>query len=68
MNVASFSKYISSRNQRRAANPRSQSDSFKFFSVGGKKTLKKLSIRKQRRESKHIRILNFSQAHCLIFQ
>ena len=69
MNVASFSKYISSRNQRRAANPRSQSDSFKFSLKGKKKkTLKKLSIRKQRRESKHIRILNFSQAHYLIFQ
>lgn len=68
MYVASFSKYISFRNQRRAGNPRSQFDSLKLFSMGERKTLKRLSIRKQRRESKNKGILNFSQAHYLIFQ
>lgn len=46
MYVASFSKYISSRNQRRAADPRSQSDSLKFFSMGKKKTPQKAFYQK----------------------
>lgn len=37
MYVASFSKYISFRNQPRAGNPRSQFDSLKLFSMGEKK-------------------------------
>lgn len=40
MYVASFSKYISFRNQPRAGNPRSQFDSLKFFSMGKKKPSK----------------------------
>lgn len=59
MYVASFSKYISFRNQPRAGNPRSQFDSLKLFSMGEKKTPQKAFYQKAKERIQKQRYFKF---------